>query len=92
MNVAIAHSVMDGSSSAESAWDGLVTSEPVAAQMAISTLYLHDVITRRNQQSRGWNAGQTMPDIKESPDEDDCAVASAALNAAVQNLQVTLIG
>lgn len=67
------------------------TSEPVATNMAVSTLFLHDLQHRRNQQPSRRNCpGPIMPDIRETPDEDDyanpSAVATAALAAAVHNL------
>ena len=63
------------------------SSEPVAVNMSVSTLFLHDLQHRRTQQLTRRN----MPDIRETPDEDDytnnpTAVATAALTAAVQQL------
>ena len=85
-------------SNSQSVWEGKVmVSEPVAVNMAVSTLYLHDLIHRRNQPQR-LNANirpMTMPGIRESPDEEDQnhdenAAAAAALVAAVDNLSVRM--
>lgn len=79
-------------SNSESFREGMViASEPVAVNMAVSTLYLHDLIHRRNQPQRlNANIGQlVMPGIRESPYEDEqhhTENAAAALMAAVDNL------
>ncbi len=85
-------SLVDASFSEEPWLDGLVVSEPVASQMALSTLLLRDIQHqhRRNQQlSRNTTLGG-MPEIQESPDEDNhvdpVKEATAALSAAVKNL------
>ena len=77
----------------ESVWEGkAMATEPVAVNMAVSTLYLHDLIHRRNQPQRlNANVGpMVMPGIRESPDEEeqhhDENAAAAALWAAVDNL------
>ena len=90
MNPLILHSRIANSAEPVAANMAMASAGAKEMEMAVSTLFLQDVIHRRNQQqARGKNFGQAMPDIKESPDEaDDYGVASAALNAAVVNLQV----
>jgi len=87
-NVPFTFSGIDGSFS--EAWEGVTSSEPVAANMAVSTLYLHDALHRsRSHQSstRTPGTGQNlMPNIEESPEEDDHTSVTSALSAAVQNL------
>jgi len=84
-------------SNSESVWEGKVmASEPVAVNMAVSTLYLHDLIHRRSQPQRlNTNIGpMVMPGIRESPDEEeqhhDENAAAAALMAAVDNISVRM--
>ena len=69
---------------------GVANSEPVAINMAVSTLYFHDMLQRCNtQQRRAVNSNRIMPGIRESPDElehFDPASAVAALASAVDKL------
>ena len=67
----------------------LIASEPVAINMAASTLYLHELLHRRNQTQRVNTGPATMPGIREAPDEDENVAetaAAAALFAAIDNL------
>ena len=56
--------------------------------MAVSTLYLHDVVQRRNlqqqQQRRFTSSSRVMPGIRESPDEAEhtSSVSATATTAA----------
>lgn len=84
-------SLIDASYSEEPGFDGFTISEPITSQMALSTLLLRDIQHqhRRNQQlSRNTTLG--MPEIRESPDEenhiDPVEGAAAALSAAIKNL------
>lgn len=79
--------------SPELGWDGLALSEPVVTNMALSTLLLRDIQHqhRRNQQLlKNTTPGGPMPEIQESPDEENPAnpveIAAAALSVAVKNI------
>ena len=81
---------VNDASYSDSGLEGLAVSEPVAANMALSTLLLRDIQNqhRRSQQVRNTQIGG-MPGIRESPDEDThdpVEVASAVLAAAVTSL------
>lgn len=82
---------VNDASYSDSGLEGLAVAEPVAANMALSTLLLRDIQNqyRRSQPVRNTQLGG-MPGIRESPDEDINAdpveVASAAFSAAVTSL------
>ncbi|KAK4021382.1 hypothetical protein OUZ56_003298 [Daphnia magna] len=78
-------------SHSDSTLDGLALSEPVAANMALSTLLLRDIQSqhRRNPQNIRNVVPGVMPEIRESPHEDNLAdpdEVAAVLSAAVKNL------
>ena len=87
-----------GSDSVFPSLEGTAAAEPVALNMAISTLYLHDMIQRRNLQQRRNQVA--MPGISESPDENvidqpnSASIAAAALAsvaaAAFENATVNI--
>lgn len=79
------------SSHLDSMLDGLALTEPVAANMALSTLLLRDIQSqhRRNPQNIRNVVPGVMPGIRESPHEDTLAdpdEVAAVLSAAVKNL------
>lgn len=70
-----------------------MTPEPIAVNMALSTLLLRDIQQhRRSQNIRNATLGN-MPEIRESPDEEDDSTsiieATAALSTAVQNISTS---
>ncbi len=87
--ITLFHSDGSGSESVHPSLEGAAAVEPVAVNMAISTLYLHDVVQRRNlqqqQQRRFTSSSRVMPGIRESPDEaEHTSSASATATTAAE--------